>query len=64
MDKASRNNLLHTLWQQVGCEYLSDMRNDARCNQQALNQIQYLDAREFSPEEWSDAVTYLTHGPQ
>lgn len=64
MDKSPSNDLLNTLWQQVGCEYLSDLRLDPRYNQQALNQIQHLDAREFSPEEWSDAVTYLTSGPQ
>ena len=50
--------LLETLWRQVGCLYLSDLRTEPY-NRLARLAAQTLRAGDFAVQEWNDAAEYL-----
>ena len=53
--------LLETLARQMGCEYLSDLKYlDPAARARLAGLVRAIAPAEAAPEEWDDALTYLT----
>ena len=53
------NGLLERVYSQIGCEYLSDLRQKKVCNRKAKTCMMELRTTDYSVWQWRDAVQYL-----
>ena len=56
---AQTEGLLERLHSQIGCEYLSDLRQREDCNRKAKAYMMELRATDYPVWQWRDAVQYL-----
>ncbi|MEG2842470.1 MAG: hypothetical protein RR900_03200 [Ruthenibacterium sp.] len=61
-NKGFKKNLLDSLKEAAGCDYLSDLHSEIY--QKAVwSALQKIDAECFTAKEWREAAQYLTQNP-